>query len=672
MRKAILGIFLLAYLSGFLTIVLGYVFVPSSGSEEQTVDFLEEVSNYSWVKDAHRYQSERELLYYRELTYLHSVDKRIGLNLFHARWLRDNISEEEARALSLLVALSKEDTEIALSVSQSLWFQRGISSDEVALLEKILTLSQQNTPVARNTASSTWFVITGTERVDQVISTVMDMPPDLALAVSVAPWFISDSSLSEFKAVQELITLYSSNENLAINLCFVYEPQDFGYLQQVCELYSTDRELADLFFQYNVLSRESFLSLSDLSQIAAVDREVAHSLVSTLTEEKASIISSLAAIYTSDPALGKVAGATFGNDKIALRYLQEVLKVGTFEHNILIEVAAFVSDNPEFVYEDRIEPYRYHLLTEILSELPLDKAQEYKDLIFVICEIYGSRFYRWQNAEYGTRSGWAYDEQLSDLEKGAVMELITFFIEKNEQGALVTDLRLERKEDLCGLADIPFTHQVIDDGTVVEAFHEEQGTGYVSSIIYNISTLRLRFEKVQEERQKMDLMQYGYSNPLVELILEEGEEKDRIFLYFCARNWELGTCVVHTLHTRMDSAAIGIPTTALYWGAAESAHMYPAYIPSASIAARIQADPGTYGNPFVYEKFCAPYDDAGFRDYLDKDIEVITIYDPQTEKKVALFEREGRGILDEKLLAIVVVSAGITVFFVVRHLRGTK
>jgi len=50
---------------------------------------------------------------------------------------------------------------------------------------------------------------------------------------------------------------------------------------------------------YNILSRESYLALSDLSRIAAVDGELAHSLVSQLTEDMIQIISSLGDISFS-------------------------------------------------------------------------------------------------------------------------------------------------------------------------------------------------------------------------------------------------------------------------------------------------------------------------------------------------------------------------------------
>jgi len=664
LKKVILSIFLLAYLSGILTLVVGHILsLQSAPPEEETETiFIDKVNYLPWVKYAHRQQSAEELLYYRQITYLYSIDERIGANLLYANWLKDYIAEEEGRALSLLVVLSEKDSEIALSVCQSIWFLKGISSDEIALMEKILEFTQQDAHVVKNITSSTWFIVTGTHKADDVISTFMEMPPDLALAVSSVPWFKSDPSLSEFRAVQELITLYSIDENLAIRLSFMYEPLDFESLRLVSELYATDKELADTFFEYNTLSRESFLSLSDISQIAHIDEELAHSLVGELTQDKIQIISSLADVYAFDPELGKVASRTFGNNKTALRYLQHVLKSVPesesepgFESELLERGAAFVSDNPEFVYEDRVEPYRYHLLTEILSELPAEKAQEYKNLIFVICSVYSNRFYSWQNTEYNTFNGWAYDKQLSDQEKDAVIELLNFFIEKNEQKALVVDLREVKNDYLYGLVDIPFTHFVYYDGTVVEAVHGEQGTAFVSAIIANIKTLRQRCEKVHQKLLQMNQVDYTYSNPLVDLIFEEGEDQDKIFLFFSAKNWETGPCVNHTLNTRMDSIVMGISTTTMHWVASESAHMYPAYQPSDTIAEKVQANPGMYGNPYVHKGFVAPYDKAGFGDYLDSDIEIVRIYDLQTEKEVSLLDRTKEGISPGKIVQIILV-----------------
>ena len=671
MKKVILGIFALAYLSGVFTLVLGHFLNPeSSPSEPQKIpNFIDEVEKYPWVRDAQRQQGGKELQYYGQITCLYSVDNRIGLNLLHAGWLKDSITEEEAGALRLLVALSEEDSEIALSVSQSTWFQKGISSDELALIENILALSEENVHVAKNITSSNWFIITGTHKVNEMISSVMDMPSDLALAVSFAPWFTSDASLSWGESLQELTTLYNQDKNLAVNLPFMCLPEDFDYLQQVNKVYSTDKELAELFFQYNTLSRENFLVFSDLSRIHAYDKGLAYSLVDNLEQDKIQIISSLADIYTFDPAIGKLARENFGDNKCALQYLQKVLEMGVVKPELLKQAALFCSDNPEFVYEDRIEPYRYHLLTEILSEIPSEKAQEYKTLIFVTCSVYGNRFYLWQNAEYSTRNGWAYDECLLDLERDAVITLLNFFIEKNDKGLFVVDLREQSLEYLYGLVDIPFTHFVNCDGTLAEAIPEEQGTGFVFATIANIDTLSQRFEKVKTRLQHTDDVQYTYSNSLVKLILEQGGERDRYFLSFCAKNWEVGACISHALHTRMDSIVVGISTTTMHWTAPETAHMYPAYIPTDSVAEKIQADPDAYGNPFVYKGFTAPYDKAGYRDYVGNDIETVEIYDPQAERKVNIFHRE-EGIITDKMLVVVV--GAVIIFVVAGTLRIVK
>lgn len=667
MRKVIIGIFALAYLSGISTLVLGHFLHVSPNPSEIQIDFIDEVKDYSWVK--HGEGQGKELLYYKQITYLYAVDERMGPNLLNADWLEDSITEEEAHALSLLVALLEEDPDIAVRVSRSVWFQRKISSNELDLMEKTLALTQENLYLAKNITSSNWFIYTGTHKADEGISTVMDMPSDLALAASFAPWFKADTSLSELETLQELITLYNQDKNLALTLPSLYQPQDFESLQHINNLYATDKELAELFFLYNTLSRESFLALSDLSRIAARDREQAHSLVEKLTQDKIQIISSLAAIYASDPAMGKFASETFGNNKTALIYVQKALEIGTYEPELLERGGLFVSDNPEFIYEDRIESYRYHLLAEILSEILPEKAQEYKNLVFVTCSVYGNRFYLWQNAEYVTQNGWAYDECLLDEEKDAVIDLLRFFMEKNDQGELVVDLREQSHEYLYGVVDIPFTHFVNCDGTSVEAVHTEQGTAFVCATIDNIDSLRQRFDELQEHFEKMDQMQYTYSNPLVELILEGGEERDLVFLYLCAKNWEFGSCLNHTLQTRMDSIATGISTTTMHWNAPDTAHIYPAYIPTDSLARKIQTDPGGYGTPFVYKQFVAPYDEAGFRDYLDDDTEMVQIYDLQTEKKVDLFHREKR-VISEEILAIAVVGAIIV--FIAGALKAMK
>jgi hypothetical protein len=661
MKKVVLGIFALAYLSGICTLVLGHFLQPSSEAPEVQVStyFFDELESYPWVRHGRRFQNEKELTGYRNIVHLYSVDRRFGSNFLNAEWIKDYLTEEEAHILTVLVAVSDKDSEIAVNISQSTWFQKEISSDEVALMEKLLYLIEENGYVAKNVTSSNWFIITGTSKTDQVISTLMEMPTDLALAVSFAPWFKSDASLSWGNLLHELITLYSWDTNLAVNLPSLCVPQDFENLCHVNVLYAADRGLADQFFMDNTLSRESFLTLSDLSRIAAVDSELAHSFGDSLNQEDILTISFLADIYTVDPEAGRLAREKFIHDMNVLQYMRNVLQTGAVELEILEEGALFVSDNPEVICNDRIEPYRYHLLTEILSVIPPEKAQEYKDLIFVTCSVYGNRFYLWQNEEFNTRNGWAYDGDLVDQEKHAVIELLTFFIQKNDEGALIVDLRHQSSSYLYGLVDIPFTHLVNCDGTLVEAVYKEQGTGFVFATISNIGTLEQRFEKVHTQQQA-DLVAHTYTNPLVDVILEEGDKRDCMFVYFCSRNWETGNCTNHTLQTRMDSIVMGISTTTMHWTAPETAHIYPAYIPSNSISMKIQADPDLYGNPFVYMEFVAPYDEAGFRDSLDRDIEAVEIYDLQKEKKVNLFQKTERSLTPrEKTLLLVVGVAAV-------------
>jgi hypothetical protein len=418
--------------------------------------------------------------------------------------------------------------------------------------------------------------------------------------------------------------------------------------------------MVDHYLQLNSITRTSMLAISNISRIAAYDRELSESLIGELTQDKFQIISSLADIYTINQTMGEFASKTFQNNRIALRYMQKLLEVdhGTFDPEIIERVGLFVITNPEFVYEDRIEPYRYHLLTNLLSDLPLETAQNYKNLIFVTCSIYGNRFFLWHNSDYGTLEGWSSDKTLEELERRAIIHLVRFLIEKNEKGDLVCDLRLECQDYLYGVLDIPFTHLINYDGTTVETSRKDGGTSFVLTIIYNISTLENRFDILQEEL--MEEQPLSYSNPLVELIKEEGKERDTIFLQLCQKNWKLGACLDQTLHTRMDCIVLGISTTTMQWTAPESAHIYPAYLPSTIITEKIQGDPHTYGNPFMYKGFIAPYDEAGFKSSLDRSIETVKIYDIQADKEIGLFNKtEDRFIFDEKTIALVVIGIAI-------------
>ncbi|MBU7042049.1 MAG: hypothetical protein HXS47_00555 [Theionarchaea archaeon] len=107
----------------------------------------------------------------------------------------------------------------------------------------------------------------------------------------------------------------------------------------------------------------------------------------------------------------------------------------------------------------------------------------------------------------------------------------------------------------------------------------------------------------------------------------------------------------------MDSIVMGISTTTMQWDAPESAHIYPAYLPSTFIRKEIQKNPQKYGNPFIYKGFIAPYDEAGFTNSLDRSIESVKIYDIQADKEIGLFNKTAdRFIFDEKIVALVLVG----------------
>jgi hypothetical protein len=635
--------------------------------------FLTELEDFPWVKYAFRQNSERELTYYNDITSLYSLDKRFGLNFLNTNWIREYISPEEGTALHILVQLSEIDPALALNVSQTSWFQNKITSIELNIMEDIIDIAQKDVQIAHNLTGAPWFLLSQEQKVEEGVHTIILLPVDLARAITKTGWFRNDQTLSELRAVHEFDYLYQEDDQLALTLITVYQSRDYPTLHQFTLLYKDNPDMINRYFTLNSITRNSMLALSNISRIATYDREFSESLVEELTPENLGIVESLASIYSTDPALGGFAREHFQNNRIALRYMQKVSEIeqGSIEPELMERVGLFVITNPEFVYEDRIESYRYHLLTQIISELPLETCQNYKNLIFVTCSIYGNRFYLWQNTDYGTLEGWSSDKTLRELERRSIMQLITFFIEKNEQGALVTDLRMESQDYIYGVLDIPFTHLINYDGTMVETSHKEQGTSFVFAILYNINTLHNRFPVLQNELTQGQKL--PNANPLVELIIEEGDLRDHLFLQLCEKNWILGDCNDHTMHTRMDSIVMGISTTTMQWTSPESAHIYPAYLPSTTITEKIQEDPGEYGNPFVYKGFIAPYDQAGFRDSLDRSIETVKIYDIQADKEIGLFNKTtDRFIFDEKTVGLVIVGFIILLVIFTDTLRIIK
>ena len=661
MKKVIICILILAYASGILTILCGHIFQPlSTHLETETPDYFEdEVIHYPWVQAAMTHKDTEDLLYYKHISYLRSVDQRIGSNLLYVSWIKDTITPEEGQVIHMLVELSEKNPEIALHITQSTWFRKGIGVEEVALIEEITTLSEEKTFLTENITSSNWFIFNRREKVEDMVKTMVNMPSDLSLIISFSPWFTSEISLSESTLIEELVTLYAHDQNLALTLPPLMHLHDLPALEHLNDLYETDTVLVKMVFDHG-LSRENLLLISDLAQIAHYNTSCAHTLAETLSVVSRKKISSLGALYSVDQELGEFANIHFGESTAALRYLEKVIEVEVFPQDQLSATAVFISENPEYSIEDRLESYRYHLLTHILQVFPVETAQEYENLICVICSVYGNRFYSWKNGEYTTQNGLSFDGILDEEERDAVIELLTFFIDHNEQSHFPVDLREVSREYLFGVVDIPFTH-VIKTDSLYEAVHAQQGTAFVTATIANIHALEERFEQLQDSLYDLSQIEYSYSNPLVKLIMEEGTRSDRIFLYLCDKNWEQGACIDHTLHTRMDCIVMGISTTSMYWTAPESAHIYPAYIPSDVIQDTMEGNEQSFGNPFMYKGFIAPYDEAGFEDFLDRHIVCVELYDPYLEEKIILFEEPERSILYDVKIQILI---GVSVFCV--------
>ena len=655
MRKLIIAVIAIA------VIILGYFSITALNISLSTTSpedyFLTELEDFPWVRYAFRQDSDKELAYYNQITYLYSLDRRFGLNFLNTNWIREYISPEEGTALNMLVTLADVDPVLALHVTQTSWFQNKISSIELSIMEDILILAQRDAEITRNITEAPWFLLSQEEKVRDGVHSITIIPLDLARIITGALWFRNDQTLSELKAVDELYYLYEQDSHVALTLAATYQARDFPALHHFTLFYEENREIANDYFQLNPISRNSMLAISYISQIALHDQEFSESLIEPLTQDKLYILESFAHIYATNPEVGAFSKETFQHNRIALRYIQEMLEIesDSIDVELIERVGLFVITNPEFVYEDRIEPYRYHLLTHILSELPLETCQNYKNLIYVTCSIYGNRFYQWQNSDYGTLEGWSSDKTLQDLEGAAIIQLLTYLIQHNEQGTLVTDLRMESQDYLYGVLDIPFTYVVNYDGTIVETAHKEQGTSFVFSIIYNINTLENRFSTLQKEITEDHPL--SYSNALVQLIVEEGDYRDTLFLQFCQKNWVYGNCNDQTMHTRMDSIVMGISTTTMQWTAPESAHIYPAYLPSTLIRKEIEKNPQKYGNPFIYKGFIAPYDEAGFKNSLDRSIESVKIYDIQADKEIGLFNKTAdRFIFNEKIVLLVLVG----------------
>lgn len=605
---------------------------------KENIDIRDVMKDYPWVRFANATGNERELHFLSLVEHLAEEDSDLGMNVAQTLWLQDYILKEEGEVLDSLSSITDLDVDIAKNISQTFWFREPITPEKVEFLDAFASLVRERPIVARTVSQTKWFALFIGGEESEVVRMLAVMDRTVAQKISESSWFSASASEMEIDAVRQ-IDIFSKNDKERVpQLLSFFEPRrDLQNLREVNVLAHDDPAFFKQYFSLFPLTFYTLASASSLSTLRNLDSSFAERLI----QESPSLLASLKTIAERDLDVARLLYDNFGANETVMRFASRYASFRPIkEKSSFFETCLFVSRNPEFIYEDTKEKYRYDLLNETISSLPLEYAYDYKSLIFQAIRIYANRFYEWDDPIHGRLYGWSSDETLSGFEKEGYLSLLNYLIVENEAGTLVTDIRVENGKYLSALLDIPYEYLINFDGTIVENSGEERGTYYIYAIVYNIKTLPTRRRNLESLTARKDVKYHTY---LVDYILTNGEKKDIYYILINAKNWDIAerqnekVCVYQTYQTLMDAIAIGIAPTEVYWKSRETGHLYPAYLASPTVLRAIESSGAYWKSPFVYKGYLSPYDQAGYKNLLGTQIEYVSIYDHEAENFVTIY-----------------------------------
>jgi hypothetical protein len=620
---------------------------------EEHVDIKDVMKDYPWVRFANATGNERELHFLSLVEHLAKEDSDLGMSVAQTLWLQDYILKEEGEVLDSLSAIADSNIEIAKNISHTFWFKEPITPEKVEFLDAFASLVRERPIVARTVSQTKWFALFVGGEESEVVRMLAVMDGAVAQKIAESSWFSASASDVEIDSARQ-IDIFSKNDGERVSqLLSFFEPRrDLPNLREVNVLARDDPVFLRQYFSLFPLTSDTLSSVSSLSVLRSLDSSFSERLI----QESPSLLASLATIAKRDPDVARLLYDNFGANETVMRFASRYASFRPIgEKSSFLETCLFVSRNPEFVYEDTKEKYRYDLLNETISSFPPEYVYDYKSLIFQAIRIYANRFYEWDDPIHGKLYGWSSDETLSGFEKEGYLALLNYLIGENEAGTLVTDIRVENGKYLSALLDIPYEYLINYDGTIVENSGEERGTYYIYAIVYNIKTLPTRRRNLESLTAGKDVK---YRTYLVDYILTNGEKKDVYFILINAKNWDIAerqnerVCVYQTYQTLMDAIALGIAPTEVYWKSKETGHLYPAYLASPTVLRAIESRGAYWRSPFVYKGYLSPYDQAGYRNLLGTQIEYVSIYDHEAENFVNIYS----GIQETYTTTLLLVS----------------
>jgi hypothetical protein len=646
------------------------------------------MKEYPWVKWAARRSTMPEVQYIEDICILADIDPAIAYRIIYAQWITDYVSDREAEYLDIVVNLARSDPEIARTVVNCWWLFDTLQDKEIDAVFYIYTIFKKDRKLAEILVTTQWFQSYITVREVTALQTIYEAPTRLALVLVGKLWFQDYLSYEEVEVIKELIEFHNRYPEK------VFEVVNLPSFSEINQKNVQQIEIINLLIQKNPellenleidpLTADTWSMWSSLSSIALEDEVFAVTIHDRLVNQSnpdSYAVENLAGLFNVHAKfayyldeIGYIDQLSMTNSK-TLRFLHvfsEFQPVEVEQYDSVISAAEVASTH--FVYEDRFEQYRYHLLWHTLEVIDPDQIMQYHTMVKVSLEIYGERFYKWKvyDQEYKALSN---DESLNNTEFLSYIHLLKHFMEN----PLVTDIDDISEDHLYYLLYIPYEHQVNIDGSITSIGELSspltRGSAAVLATCHNILGLDQRNKILNTEWEDHELHKKYLKTqiPLTEQITHEGDIKDKLFIFISEKHWESPTeeaCICHTYQSLMDLTSVGIPSTWMYWYSGESAHMYPAYVPSDTILDEIEDNPEKYNNPFVYDGFISPWDKAGYKDLKSRDILVVQAYNVHSENLEPVWGKPEGFLKTWVDIALFLLIIGVVVFVVAKVMQS--
>lgn len=607
----------------FLIILL---ILPEISSEESEV--YQMIKDYPWVTWTVENNGEPESTYLNEILEIEERSKESAINIAQYGWIKDYITREEGEILESLYELSQYP-DVCKEVTSAIWLYYIVNERKKYTLELIYSISTIDEETVLELAKTTWFklLVTKTEiKFLEEMLFITKIDKEFSRSILCIKNFRNMLSILDIKIYKSIEDIFLLDRELGKEIVEFYKEKelnenDYLKLNNIYELMKRKPNFVKEYLE-NGINDESLYILSSMSLIE--DEELFWRIYEISELKNAKKVEYLSKMSKNKQITAFSIENYLENDTI-LRFLSICV-----ENNIEDPLRAleYILQNPEIVYENEYEAYRYDMLLFFFDEIPENEIKEKNEKVNAILDVYAPIF-------YDSFDGLSSNGELDSIEKEI---LLLIFYELSE-------------EEPYSQIFIPYEYSINLNWTISSVENtQERGTFYIFNIYKNLSVLSFRRDRILRLWNENPNKYLKSFNELSEFIIERGNEKDKFFIFISNFNWEKvleykGNCNEHTYQTLMDCKALGIPCTYFLLEGKNCSHIYPAYKASESIIEEIERNSCFYGYPLIFKGYISPLDSAGFRKTIDENADTIKAYDFEKREEITLWKRgEGIGI----------------------------